>query len=287
MSLLTRCPSCDTTFRVHAPQLSVRGGRVRCGKCNLIFDALTQIVEDEKASPEFGPSPQLALFDPARLAAEAREAAAARAREAALRSAASPAQPAAPRVRPRRATTPAPDEAEFLATRRERSRFIVLWSLLALLALLVLGAQVALHFRTDLVLHAPQLRPQLEIACEMLGCQVHLPRVPELIGIESSELRFDQKRDSIVRLTALVRNRAPFPQEFPALELTLTDEKDRPVARRVLLPTDYLGATAAQTRLAGGIAPGAEELINVELELLGLRAAGFRLYLFYPDTEPT
>lgn len=283
MSLLTRCPSCDTTFRVHAPQLSARGGRVRCGKCSLIFDALSQVVEEDTASPEVGPSPQLALFDPARLAAEAREAAAARAREAAARSAAGPAQPAVPRVR--RPTTPAPDEAAFLATRRERSRFLLMWSLLALLALLVLAAQAVVHFRTDLVLLAPKLRPQLEIACEMLGCQVHLPRDPDLIGIESSELRFDQKRDSIIRLTALLRNRATFAQELPALELTLTDEKDRPVARRVLLPADYLGAKDAQTRLASGIAPGAEEVINVELELLGLHAAGFRLYLFYPESE--
>ena len=283
MSLLTRCPSCDTTFRVHAPQLSARGGRVRCGKCSLIFDALTQVVEDDSAAPEVGPSPQLALFDPARLAAEARDAAAARAREAAVRSTTSTTAPSKPRVR--RPSTPTPDEAAFLATRRERSRFIVLWSLLALLALIVLAAQVAVHFRTKLVLSAPELRPQLDIACEMLGCQVHLPREPELIGIESSELRFDQTRDSIIRLTALVRNRAPFPQEFPALELTLTDEKDRPVARRVLLPADYLGAKDAQARLSGGIAPGAEEVVNVELELLGLRAAGFRLYLFYPQVE--
>ena len=29
---------------------------------------------------------------------------------------------------------------------------------------------------------------------------------------------------------------------------------------------------------------GSEELINVELDLQGLRAAGFRLYLFYPET---
>lgn len=283
MSLLTRCPSCDTTFRVHAPQLSARGGRVRCGKCSLIFDALTQIVEDDNATPEVGPSPQLALFDPARLAAEARDAAAARAREAAVRSPTSASAPAAKRVR--RASTPTPDEAAFLATHRERSRFRVLWSLLALLALVVLAVQVAVHFRTALVLHAPQFRPQLEVACEMLGCEVHLPREPDLIGIESSELRFDQKRDSIIRLTAVMRNRAPFPQEFPALELTLTDEKDRPVARRVLRPADYLGAKDTQSRLAGGIAPGAEEVVNVELELAGLRAAGFRLYLFYPELE--
>lgn len=280
MSLLTRCPGCDTTFRVHATQLSARGGRVRCGKCNLVFDCLTQIVEDEGTSPNVGPSPQLALFDPARLAAEAREAAAARtAREAATPAAA---RPAAPRIR--RASVPAPDEAAFLAERRAHSRFVVLWSLLAVLALLALAAQAAIHFRTQLLLLAPQARAHLEIACEMLGCEVHLPRQPELMGIESSELRFDQTRDSVIRVTALLRNRAPFPQEYPALELTLTDERDRPVVRRVLLPADYLGATGAQKKLTGGIGPGAEETVNVELELQGLRAAGFRLYLFYPET---
>jgi len=276
VSLVTRCPECDTTFRVQAAQLSARGGRVRCGKCNCVFDGLAQIVEDEAATPLVGPSPQLPLFDPSRLAAEGR------------RSAAPPAEdrPAASVAarRVRRAATPESGEAAFLARPRRRAQPVILWSLLALLALIALAVQVALHFRTDLILLLPQARPHFEVACDMLDCEVHLPRQPELIGIESSELRFDKSRDGVIRLTALVRNRATFPQEFPALELTLMDENDQPVVRRVLLPADYLGAQASQTRLGAGIAPGSEELINVELDLQGPRAAGFRLYLFYPET---
>lgn len=278
MSLVTRCPDCDTTFRVQATQLSARGGRVRCGKCGRVFDGLAQIVEDEAATPHVGPSPQLPLFDPSRLAAETRRPAVVPREDAH----AAPAGGTPRRVR--RATTPGPDEAAFLASPRRSTRFVMLWSLLALLALVALAAQAALHFRTDLILLAPQLRPHFEVACDMLACDVHLPRQPELIGIESSELRFDKDRDGVILLTALVRNRATFPQEFPALELALTDESDHPMVRRVLLPSEYLGAKAAQARLGAGIAAGAEELIRVELDLQGPRAAGFRLYLFYPET---
>lgn len=40
MSQLTRCPNCATTFRVSDAQLALRGGRVRCGNCSFVFNAL-------------------------------------------------------------------------------------------------------------------------------------------------------------------------------------------------------------------------------------------------------
>lgn len=39
MSLITRCPSCQTLFRVVPDQLRISEGWVRCGQCNEIFDA--------------------------------------------------------------------------------------------------------------------------------------------------------------------------------------------------------------------------------------------------------
>lgn len=38
-SLLTRCPHCDTRFRVTDEQLTVANGKVRCGHCMEVFDA--------------------------------------------------------------------------------------------------------------------------------------------------------------------------------------------------------------------------------------------------------
>lgn len=41
-SLLTRCPHCQTRFRVTEEQLTVANGKVRCGNCMQVFHALEQ-----------------------------------------------------------------------------------------------------------------------------------------------------------------------------------------------------------------------------------------------------
>ena len=44
--MLTRCPSCATHFRVTAEQLKLRAGRVRCGECQHVFNALDTLIEE-------------------------------------------------------------------------------------------------------------------------------------------------------------------------------------------------------------------------------------------------
>lgn len=39
MSLITRCPACNTLFKVVADQLRISDGWVRCGRCEEVFDA--------------------------------------------------------------------------------------------------------------------------------------------------------------------------------------------------------------------------------------------------------
>lgn len=43
--LFTRCPSCDTTFRISTDALSKAGGQVRCGRCAGVFDAKSELWE--------------------------------------------------------------------------------------------------------------------------------------------------------------------------------------------------------------------------------------------------
>src|SRR5215210_8493561 len=49
MSLVTRCSHCGTSFRVLPGQLSARNGRVRCGKCDAVFDGIAGLVEEGQA----------------------------------------------------------------------------------------------------------------------------------------------------------------------------------------------------------------------------------------------
>ncbi len=43
MALATRCPNCHALFRVVADQLKLRGGLVRCGACQHVFDAISTL----------------------------------------------------------------------------------------------------------------------------------------------------------------------------------------------------------------------------------------------------
>ncbi len=41
--LLTRCPECDTTFRVTDETLKKASGQVRCGRCASVFNAYAEL----------------------------------------------------------------------------------------------------------------------------------------------------------------------------------------------------------------------------------------------------
>lgn len=56
MALATICPHCHTTFRVASDQLKLRGGIVRCGACNEVFDGSAALV-DLDAVPAEPPVP--------------------------------------------------------------------------------------------------------------------------------------------------------------------------------------------------------------------------------------
>jgi predicted Zn finger-like uncharacterized protein len=250
VSLVTRCPVCGTAFRVQREQLAARGGKVRCGKCGGVFDGVSGLVVQGTAPLVLEPSPQLGLFDPSRRAAES-------------------------------AAAPAGALPEFLAEDEPR-RLPLAWALASLAAAAALAAQAAIHYRTEVATLVPEARRPLEAACERLGCSLRLPRRPELMSIDSSDLQADPRREGVIVLNAVIRNRAAFAQEYPALELTLTDEADRAVLRRVLAPADYLELGRAPSFVARGIAAGAEAQLRLHLDASGARATGYRLYLFYP-----
>ncbi len=51
--LATRCPHCQTTFRVTQEQLALRGGQVRCSVCRGKFDGIAQQVEQQDVTPSW------------------------------------------------------------------------------------------------------------------------------------------------------------------------------------------------------------------------------------------
>ena len=158
-----------------------------------------------------------------------------------------------------------------------------LWWIAVVLAALALLAQAALYYRAELAASLPMTRGPLGDACRVLGCEMRLPRQVKLLSIDSYEVRPDPRREGVIVLSAVIRNRAPFAQAYPALQLTLTDETNRDLVSRAILPHEYLEAGRARELMARGIDAGGETALTVHLDASRTRATGYELVLFYPS----
>jgi predicted Zn finger-like uncharacterized protein len=270
VNLYTGCPKCKTTFRVTTQQLQASVGQVRCGHCGEVFDAFASLTAQEpssapaamEATPPLESSPEPALehvpeFPP--LAAKARGSA----RDG-----------SAPMSRPDPAASLYEWEFRMPVTPSRTG----LWITLSLLMAALLAGQAAFAYRTELAVAFPQSRHWLEKSCAVLGCRISSPALSSYLHIESSDLKaVEGGEPNQLQLMASIRNRAPIGLGHPAFELTLTDGLDHAIGRRVFLPHEYLPAGSGPD-----IQPGAELAVHLFLETGALRAAGYRLYLFYP-----
>jgi len=146
----------------------------------------------------------------------------------------------------------------------------------AIVLALALAAQWVVHEKNMLAARAPALRPILAALCDVTGCTLKPPQTPEFLQIESSA--YDPLGEGIYRLSLTLRNTASWPIAFPAVELTVTDAAERPLARRILLPAE----------LGAGVGPmeahSAHELKVYLLSKLPIQPglSGYRLTAFYP-----
>ncbi len=325
--MLTCCPACGTNFRVTPEQLKARAGKVRCGKCQTVFNALDTLLEATppaaetvpastalpvppvadfapaaiaeatknketanisdvsadiaRASPEIEPEPAANEVEPAAEAAPGKTAEAPPLSPAAVRDTALAAGLVAARE-----TTELPGynkwaEGAFTGTTslaEPAARPLWPFVLAALLLLVALAGQVGHHFRAEIAVASPALRPLLEAGCSALGCDIPLPRHSELVSIESSDLQIDPAHGGALALSATLKNRAAYAQAWPLLEVTLTDVQDNAVVRRVLQPADYLPPKLDPTVFP----PNGEVGVRLWLEAKDVAAAGYRLYVFYP-----
>lgn len=141
----------------------------------------------------------------------------------------------------------------------------------------LLAAQVGLQQRERLAAQWPQLRPALEMLCELQHCAIGPWRQIDAVVIDSSG--FTRLRAETYRLTVVLNNQAPLAVAMPHLELTLTDTQDQALVRRVLAPQE-LGASS--DALAAGAEWNGAATVAVSLPASVGRVAGYRLIAFYP-----
>ncbi|HEX5126416.1 MAG TPA: DUF3426 domain-containing protein [Rhodocyclaceae bacterium] len=170
-------------------------------------------------------------------------------------------------------------EDEFVIPKKEPRRVrLNWWALGSLLLLLTAAIQGIFAFRMDLARAYPAARASLEQACATFGCKVPYPSDADQIIVEGTDLTPDPSGAGHYRLVVTLRNKANYPQNWPQLELTLTDRFDRALARRVLAPRDWLPPAQREK-----IAFDAQEEVTANVAIsTDLPAAGYRVYTFYP-----
>lgn len=293
MSMVTRCPSCATTFRVMPQQLQAQQGMVRCGRCATVFDGfktlatLPDVAPVDTASETAGARSQPAVAEiplqsrpqtqtqpPTRPSAPAPASAdvlkPVEEAIAPLELSAAPQEIAAPEPQP--VLSAEPFVAETLPHKRSRG-----FGFGVILLLLALMAQGAYFYRSEIAAHVPEARPYLNKMCEQLRCTVALPQRPRSISIEASDMQaMDPANPGLIALTATLRNHATTALGYPALDVVLTNTREHTVARRVFMPPEYLDAG---NDARAGIPPNAEITVRLNIDSGDLGAAGFRLDL--------
>jgi len=159
--------------------------------------------------------------------------------------------------------------------------FRQLWILaVCLIALPVFLLQMLVTWRVELSVLSPELKPTLLVLCEVAGCDVPLPHKINLITVESSDMHpFGPASDHRLQLVATLKNRASFPQAWPHLDLTITDESDRVILRKVLPPSEYLPPQQSE---CAGFSENSEHIANLILGAPDMPTAGYRFHVFYP-----
>jgi len=273
--LITTCTHCHARFRVTPMQLNARQGQVRCGRCGTVFsgfEALERHPDDEAARiAAAATSPAAGVIETLEEIGEP---------EPLVVPTDAPTQPDEPEP-------PPPPPAPVHRTRpdlmlppppRPDPPARAWWFACALLAL-VLGAQATYAYRSLLAQRYPVLRPWMESLCQRARCTVPWSREESLLKLEDSELLEVPGKPNEIALGARVRNLATVAQDYPHVELTLTDVSGQTAVRRVLRPADYLGRAVNTGEV---LAAGAEVAIQLRLETPRMKATGYELLLFYP-----
>lgn len=259
MALVTRCPGCNSLFYLTITELRARDGKVQCGQCMQLFDAFATLL----TIPD-------SLTERASLAAET-----ARANELKEISRNELMPLASSRRYQGKGSSYEADLLEGQTLRRTSQK----WLLASLLMIVILAGQGIHFYRTELSIAAPGIKPLLEKYCMLFRCAIGLPKQIALLSLESTDLRINPVHQTeAVMLIATIRNHAPFPQELPALLLTLTDIDDRPLTSRILTAHDYVDKEIGSNIFAAN----SEIDIKLYFDNSELNAMGYRLLLYYP-----
>jgi predicted Zn finger-like uncharacterized protein len=231
--MLTRCPQCDTLFRVGSDQLRARDGLVRCGRCLKVFKAEEYAYDVPVDTQE--PITEEPFVD------EEAESIILSSDDTALTEIITEQVHTNPSSQQdfKDSGTDLPTLAELLwGKKRSRTRPII-WFFANLVLLSILLAQVTWFFATELSRY-PQAEPWIQTFCEYAGCVVLPQRDIGLIELSRTRVTQHPRYENVLQVKGSLVNRAPYSQDFPLIEVSLSNRRGETIARRAFVKKNFL-----------------------------------------------
>lgn len=166
--------------------------------------------------------------------------------------------------------------------RREKRRHVLHWvlSLFSVVLLFTLLIQGAYFWRHQIIAAFPASQAIYIAACKKLNCTIGLETKIDDLSLESNDLQVVPDEPNTYQLNIIVKNNSNIPQTWPNIELSLKNQSNTILIRKVFTPKEYL---ALPQLIEAGILNQMEQPITVKFTLPeNAGISGYQVYLFYP-----
>lgn len=253
-SLLTKCPHCQTLFRIQQEHLAAAGGEVRCGVCYKVFDATGEGLSYSQGEG----SPAERTFSKGDSSSENYDA-----EEAidtspepdpnqalALTNINQPVNEQAPSLNDiQQLKIASSSVSDIIKPEKDtHQRPSLKWAGLCLLATLGLFAQW-LTFNFDEKAHQPPWHKLYASICNVLSCKLPVYQNVSLIKTERLAIKTHPEYDSVLIVDMIINNSAKHTQPLPVLDMAFYSISGAPLAQRLFQPEEYLGQHMKQLPL--------------------------------------
>tara|TARA_B110000879_G_scaffold112947_1_gene150765 strand:+ start:2919 stop:3731 length:813 start_codon:yes stop_codon:yes gene_type:complete len=257
LELVTRCPTCETAFRVTPEQLETANGMVRCGKCIGVFNAPEhQVITATEPSAEINSRLPDLLSDQS-LDVEGKT------------------------PLPRLTALIHNEFSEPQTIRKPSNTLRTVISRLAVVAVgaLVLAGQYIYFFSADLSRNENYRQP-LITSCYYLGCKVAPYSDLDQLTINTFIIQSHPTQTGAVIVDMLIENKAPFRQPYPRIKVRFDDLQGQLVAQRIFSAEEYISQQNPRRQPAvKNISSGRQSHVSFSLVDPGLSAVNYLVEL--------
>ena len=217
----TTCPHCQSRFRIFEHQLHAGKGKVQCGECSKIFDAMASLQNydgrrtEGRRNKDHQPRPV-------------------------------PKIDKIVEVRPELSL----HEAMYGDRRRKLSHFSPLFWLVGILLLSSLAIAQTIYYQRYSLIENPRYQKQVLSLCQLVPCNESQFSSTQQIKLLDRNVFTHPVESNALMITGSFVNQAIFDQKLPKLLVSLFDLQGNLIANRLFTPTEYLQTNKNRTLMA-------------------------------------